>query len=151
MEEKEPTEYLIVSAQSGYGKAHKEVMNIVERFVNQSSSRSVSISNGWWFNFKKRNQGLSLRSGDSTAGVRMSAVNKDNINRYFDLLQEVFDEHNFSSHPEAIYNMDETEWLRQNHPEAAIRLTSSNCTPPTPNLLTSHLTFEVGTEKKTVD
>ena len=37
------------------------------------------------------------------------------------------------------------EWLRQNHPEAAIRSTSSNCIPPTPNLLTSHLTFEVGT------
>jgi len=37
------------------------------------------------------------------------------------------------------------EWLRQNHPEVAIRSSSSNCTPPTPNLLTSHLTFEAGT------
>jgi len=37
------------------------------------------------------------------------------------------------------------EWLRQNHPEVAIRSTSCNCTPPTPNLLTSHLTFEAGT------
>ena len=108
VEEKELTDHLIVSAQSGYSKTRKDVINIVERYVNQSSSCSVSISNGWWFNFKKRNQGLSLRSGDSTAGMRMSAVNKDNINHYIDLLQEVFDEHNFSSHPEAIYNMDKT-------------------------------------------
>ena len=108
VEEKELADHLIVSAQSGYGKTRKDVMNIVDRYVNQSSSRSVSISNGWWFNFKNRNQGLSLRSGDSTAGVWMSAVNEGNINHYFDLLQEVFDEHNFLSHPEAIYNMDET-------------------------------------------
>jgi len=106
VEEKELTDHLIVSAQSGYGKTCKDVMNTVERYVNQSSSRSVSISNGWRFNFKKRNQGLSLSSGDSTAGVRLSAVNKDNVNHYFDLLQEVLDEHNFSSYPEAIYNMD---------------------------------------------
>jgi len=69
---------------------------------------TVSISNGWWWNFKKRNPFLSLRSGDSTGSAQMSAVNKDNINHYFDLSQEVFDEHDFSAHPEAIYNMDET-------------------------------------------
>ena len=37
----------------------------------------------------------------------MSTVNKDNINHYFDWLQEAFDDHDFSAHLEAIYNMDE--------------------------------------------
>jgi len=32
----------------------------------------------------------------------MIAVNKENINHYFDLLQEIFNEHNFYGHPEAI-------------------------------------------------
>ena len=56
----------------------------------------------------KRNPSLSVRSGDSTAGVRMDAVNSENNNNYFDLLKEIYDEHGFEEHPEAIYNMDET-------------------------------------------
>ena len=56
----------------------------------------------------KRNPFLCLRSGDSTAGVRMNAVNSENLNEYFDLLQEVFQKNQFADHPEAIYNMDET-------------------------------------------
>ena len=54
--------------------------------------------------FKK----ISLRAGDSTAGVRMDAINKDNLDNYFDQLKKVFDEGYFWNHPEAIYNMDET-------------------------------------------
>ena len=54
------------------------------------------------------NGGIILRSGDSTATVRMNAVNPENVNKYFDLLEKVFDECDFHSHPEAIYNMDET-------------------------------------------
>ena len=38
----------------------------------------------------------------------MNAVNSENVNNYFDLLEKVFDEYDFHSHPEAIYNMDET-------------------------------------------
>ena len=34
--------------------------------------KPVTISNGWWFKFKKRNPSINLRSGDSTAGVRMN-------------------------------------------------------------------------------
>jgi len=94
------------AAQSGYGKTCRDVMNMVERYVNsQNPSRLVSISNGWWYNFKKRNPFLSSRSEDSAAGIQMSAVNEENINHCFDLLQEIFDKHN---HPEAVYNMDET-------------------------------------------
>ena len=85
VEEKELTDYLLIAAKSGFGRTCKDVMNIVERYVNQNSSHTVSIINGWWCKFKKRSPCLSLRSGDSTASVRMSAVNKDNINH----------EHNF--------------------------------------------------------
>ena len=30
------------------------------------------------------------------------------MKEYFDLLREVYDEYEFNSHPECIYNMDET-------------------------------------------
>ena len=43
----------------------------------------------------------------------MSAVNKENINHYF---EEIIDEHNFYSHPEAKYNMDETGIPIEPHP-----------------------------------
>ena len=48
---------------------------------------------------------LTLRSGDSAAGVRMDAMNVENMK---DLLRKVYDEYEFNSHPECIYNMDET-------------------------------------------
>ena len=56
----------------------------------------------------KRHPKLSLRSGDATAGVRLNAVNAENISAYFSSLKSVFDEHGFQEHPERVYNMDET-------------------------------------------
>ena len=37
----------------------------------------------------------------------MSAMNSENINNCFDLIEEVFGEYMFHEHPEAIYNMDQ--------------------------------------------
>ena len=51
---------------------------------------------------------LRLRAGDSTAGVRMDAINAENIHAYLDLLRSVYDEFEFHDHPEQIYDMDET-------------------------------------------
>jgi len=120
-EEKELTDHLILSAQAGFGKTRRDVMNIEERYINiQNPSSNVSISNGWWFKFKKRNHFLGLRSGDSTAGVRMNAVNEENVNHYFDRLQEIFDLNNFAAHPEAIYNMDETGMPLEPHPPKVV-------------------------------
>ena len=106
-EEKELTDHLVLSAKVGYGKTGRDVMNMVET-SNGENQKEVTVSNGWWFKFKRRNPSVSLRRGDSTAGVRMNAVNSENINEYFDLLEDVFQEYGFSDHLEAIYNMDET-------------------------------------------
>ena len=111
-EEKDLADHLVLSAKVGYGKTCRDVMNLVETYVNSQSSEQqnhgVTVSNGWWFKFKMRNPSLSLRRGDSITGIRMDAVNSENINEYFDLLEGVFQEYGFSEHPEAIYNMDET-------------------------------------------
>ena len=108
-EEKELSDHLILAARSGFGKTRRDVMNLVEGYMlKQQPSKSVNLSNGWWYNFKKRNPNLSLRSGDSTSTVRMNAVNPENVNTYFDLLEDLFDQFDFYSYPETIYNMDET-------------------------------------------
>ena len=89
-EEKELSDHLILAARSGFGKTRRDVMNLVERYMlKQQPSKSVNLSNGWWYNFKKRNPNLSLRSGDSTSTVRMNAVNPENVNTYFDLLEDL--------------------------------------------------------------
>ena len=60
---------------------------------------------------------LSLCSGDSTATVRMDAMNSENMMAYFDLLSDVYD---FGNHPESIYNMDETGVPLEPHPPKVI-------------------------------
>lgn len=54
----------------------------------------------------KRNPEMSLRFGDSTALIRLDAVNPENLNNYYDSLRSIFDEFSFDDHLEAIYNMD---------------------------------------------
>lgn len=57
----------------------------------------------------ERNPGMSLRVGDSIAGVGIDAINEENMTKYFDLLEEVYNELDFKDHPQRIYNMDETD------------------------------------------
>ena len=72
--EEELTSHLIDAANIGYGITRAEVITIVERHVEikqDVSLRAARVTHGWWQNFIKRNPSLSLRSGDSTAAVRL--------------------------------------------------------------------------------
>ena len=108
-EEKELVEYLRTAARIGYGKTRREVKSIAENVaIEKGMLKAARISNGWWRRFMERNPSLRLRRGDATAGVRLDAVNADNIRGYYALLKEIYDEFDFESHPERVYNMDET-------------------------------------------
>lgn len=108
-EEAELTSHLLQAADIGFGKTRRDVKCIVETYARQKNTlKGTAISDGWWNRYLKRNPEISLRCGDSTAGVRMDAINAENMKAYFDLLHQVYDEHGFESHPECIYNMDET-------------------------------------------
>lgn len=61
--------------------------------------KGVGITCGWWRRFLERNpRMLSHRAEDPTAGVRMDAIN---MHKYFDPLEEVYDELEFRDHPES--------------------------------------------------
>ena len=109
-EETELSDYVLQAARIGYGKTRKDVLSIAESVAKSKGMLSAGsrISTGWWTRFLERNPVLSLRRGDSTAGVRMDAINAETLQQYFGLLQEVYDKHDFEHHPERIYNMDET-------------------------------------------
>ena len=93
----------------GLGKTRRDVKCIVASYTkNKGTLKGGTVSNGWWEKFLRRNPMLSLRSGDSTAGVRMDALTAENMKSYFDLLRDVYNEFDFQNHPESVYNMDET-------------------------------------------
>lgn len=108
-EESELADHLLKASSIGYGKTRRNVRCLVDSYQKQKGTlKETSVSNGWWEKFMKRNYQLSLRCCDSTAGVRMEAVNAENLRQYFDLLWEVYRKNDFENFPEAIYNMDET-------------------------------------------
>ena len=84
--------------------------SIVEKVAREKElfCGSNSVSDGWWWNFKKRQPSLSLRRGDSTAHVRMDCINKDTIEQYYNLLEDTLRKHELLNNPEQIYNMDES-------------------------------------------
>ena len=104
-EEAELSQHLLQASAMGLGKTRQGVKCLVEVCIRKNGTlRGSAVSNGWC-KFLKRNPMLSLCSGDSTAGVRMDAMNVENMKEYFDLLREIYE---FNSHPGCVYNMDET-------------------------------------------
>ena len=51
---------------------------------------------------------MSLRQGDSTAHVRMDAMNRETMQDYFTLLKDTLETHDLVSRPAQIYNVDES-------------------------------------------
>ena len=107
--EKELSSFLQSCANVGYGKTRKDVMSIAQSVADDKGLlRGNRISIGWWRRFLVHQPNLSLRRGDPTAHVRMDAVNKETMEQYFSLLNDVMTEHDLHSNPSQIYNVDET-------------------------------------------
>lgn len=108
-EETRLCDFLIESANMGYGKTRRQVLSLAENVAREKGLlQGARISTGWWKRFLERQPKLSLRRGDATAHVRMDALSQETIDQYFTLLREVYEEHNFEANPAQIYNMDET-------------------------------------------
>ena len=83
-EEKELSEYLITSVKVGYGNTRRQIKCIAENVAKgKGTLKGKQISNGWW---QRRNPTISLHSGDSRTNVQMQAINRENIEQYYDNL-----------------------------------------------------------------
>ena len=51
---------------------------------------------------------MSLRQGDTTAHVRMDAINRETMQDYFTTLKETLECHDLVSRPAQIYNVDKS-------------------------------------------
>ena len=108
-EEKDFAKFLKETASVGYGRSRKDVMNIAELYAKKKGVlRKSKITQGWWRQFVRRQEDLSLRRGDNTAHGRMDAVNEDTISHYFTLLKQTLKENNLTNSPGQIYNVDES-------------------------------------------
>lgn len=95
-----------------YGVTTKEL----RRFVLQFAERNHIIHNfnatqrlagkDWLRSFIRRNSIISVRKAEATSLNRVTGFNKDQIARFYKLVEEVMSKYNFS--PSKIYNADET-------------------------------------------
>lgn len=108
-EELELSSFLKTCTEVGYGKTRRDVLCIAQSVAtNKGMLKGSKISSGWWRRFLERQPDLSLHRGDSTAHVRMDAVNGETMKHYFSLLNDVMTEHDLHSRPSQIYNVDES-------------------------------------------
>ena len=81
---------------------YAEINSIPNRF----SKEKRMAGKDWLSAFMKRHPTLSLRTPESTSLARLTGFNRVQVGRFFQLLQDAYDEHKFS--PDRIYNMDES-------------------------------------------
>ena len=108
-EEQELGTYLKHCSKVGYGKTRRDLLAIVQNVAaDKGVLRQSQVSSVWWRRFLERQKDLSLRQGDSTAHVRMDAMNRETMRDYFTLLKDTLETHDLVSRPAQIYNVDES-------------------------------------------
>ena len=106
-EEEDIVDFLIKSADIGYGRTRKEVLDIVSRML---ACRGVDrgVTNGWWNKFLCRHPILSVRTPATLSVARARASNRETIDSYFDILEETLQETGLIDYPALYFNMDES-------------------------------------------
>ncbi|XP_046968875.1 MFS-type transporter clz9-like [Vanessa cardui] len=109
-EEKELLLYVQKMDSLFYGLTRTEFLQIVGEFARKKGKARVFSGNiagkGWFKNFKLRHPTLTLRSPEPTSIARVKGFNREAVNRFYLLLEEVVVKHNIE--PDMIFNMDET-------------------------------------------
>ena len=97
-EESELQKYLIDCSNLGYEKTRQQVISIVKNVAQEKGILHPTslVSDGWWRRFLQRHPNLSLRYGDDTGHVHMNAITRENLEYYFDLLEDCIETGNFA-------------------------------------------------------
>ena len=69
-EEAELVCFVIGCAGVGYSYSRRDVIALVQEFLNQKGMKDVNVSHGWWEGFKKRHPELVLRKPEPLSQAR---------------------------------------------------------------------------------
>lgn len=105
-EEEELEHFLFHCSNIGYGKSRKDVMTLVDRYL-QYRGLNNPVSSGWWSSYCRRHPDVVLRAPACLSRARYLATNEAMISRYFDLLEEYILELDLDGKPGQIFNVDE--------------------------------------------
>ena len=106
-EEEDLVKFLIHSAEIGFGRTRKEVLDIVSRMLSRKGTDKV-VTNGWWNKFICRNPILTTRVPATLSISRAKASTRECIDAYFDTLEKILHETGLTEYPGLLFNMDET-------------------------------------------
>lgn len=87
---------------------------------NPFSEKTEAAGNIWFNGFLARNPVLSQRKSEGLSLARAHGVNRKDVKDFFDLLAKIYQDYDFASHPEDIYNMDESGIQINNKPGKVI-------------------------------
>ena len=106
-EEEELVNFLVGCARIGYPRTRLQVLAIVQRYLIKNGCSRI-VSSGWWQRFRERHQSLSLRAPAHLSKPRAMAMDRDTIDRYFAILEDVLRDNSLIDKPRQIYNCDES-------------------------------------------
>ena len=116
-EEEELVRWLEGCAEVGCAKSVREVRGVVGAIVGKKQNlEHATVSHGWWDRFRERHPHLRLRAGECLAYVRAVCTNRQVLDRYFDLWEDVLLKNNLKDKPNRIFNLDESGMPLQHRP-----------------------------------
>ena len=109
-EEEELVKWITSCAEVGYAKSVCEIRAVVGAIVlnKLGLDNPVTVSHGWWNRFQQQHPHSVLCVGEGIAFKRLAATNKDTIEHYCNLLEEIAKDNNLFNAPHFIFNADET-------------------------------------------
>ena len=106
-EEEELVNFLFGCSRIGYPRTRPQVLAIVQQYIDRRNLKKI-VSNGWWQRFRERHEKITLRSAAPLCQVRAMAMDRDSIDRYFNILENTLCENGIMDKPKQIFNCDES-------------------------------------------
>lgn len=100
--------------QSGFAPNRDTVRSLAYKFgeelgLGHTFNQETQMAGYDWLNsFFKRNPELTIRQAEGLSVARANGMNREEVTRFFDLLNNVFEDNQLFSSPGNIFNMDET-------------------------------------------
>lgn len=108
--EDELQKYLVEMEAMFYGLTKRDVCSLAYQLAVRNNIphpfKDETAGKDWFYAFMKRNPKLSVRKPIGTSFARARGFNKEEVDKFFDLLDDVFKKYNFP--PNRIFNVDET-------------------------------------------